>query len=162
VHRGTPSRAGIGGKDKPQPRTLDTRHQSISINRVYGLTPNPSTLSPHPAREAAAKTASAIATESTISCPANSAHTRQSGPDSGPGFRVKVLKTFQVVAFSLGSGSTPSRANSGGEHSLGHRHRVDHQHHDPRPPALHLCQCRAYRVSVCARESERECVRECV
>ena len=38
------------------------------------------------------------------SCRANVAHTRQSGPDSGLSFKVKVLKTFQVVPSSLGSG----------------------------------------------------------
>ena len=54
---------------------------------------------------------------------ANSAHIRQPGPDSGPGVRVKVLKTFQVVSFSLGSGrlgtpaaaSTRARSASGGD-----------------------------------------------
>ena len=35
------------------------------------------------------------------------AHTRQSRPDSGPGFQVKFLKRFQVVPFSLGGGVTP-------------------------------------------------------
>ena len=33
------------------------------------------------------------------------AHIRQSRPDYGLGFQVKVLRTFQVVPFSLGSGS---------------------------------------------------------
>jgi len=37
-------------------------------------------------------------------CRAISAHIRQSGPESGSGFQVKVLKTFYVVPFSLGSG----------------------------------------------------------
>ena len=32
------------------------------------------------------------------------AHTRQSGPDFGLGFQVKVLQKFEVVPFSLGSG----------------------------------------------------------
>jgi len=35
---------------------------------------------------------------------ANVAHTRQPRPDSGRGFQVQVLKTFQVVPDSLGSG----------------------------------------------------------
>ena len=35
---------------------------------------------------------------------ANIAHIRQSGPDSAVGFQVKVLKPFQVVPSSLGSG----------------------------------------------------------
>jgi len=38
---------------------------------------------------------------------ANSAHVRQSGPESGPGFQTKVLKPFKVVPSSLGSGATP-------------------------------------------------------
>ena len=37
------------------------------------------------------------------------AHIRQSRPDSGIGFHVKVLKTFQVVPFSLGSGEDSPR-----------------------------------------------------
>ena len=37
-------------------------------------------------------------------CRAKIAHIRQSRPDSGLGFRVKVLKTFEVVPSSLGSG----------------------------------------------------------
>ena len=37
-------------------------------------------------------------------CRANTAHTRQSRPYSGPVFQVKVLKTFQVVPSPLGSG----------------------------------------------------------
>ena len=36
----------------------------------------------------------------------NSAHIRQSRPDSGLGFRVNFLKTFQDVPSSLGSGTT--------------------------------------------------------
>ena len=35
----------------------------------------------------------------------NRPHIRQSGPDRGPGFLVKVFKTFQVVSCSLGSES---------------------------------------------------------
>jgi len=38
-------------------------------------------------------------------CRANMAHIRQSRPDSGCGFQVKVLKTFQVFPSSLGSGT---------------------------------------------------------
>jgi hypothetical protein len=34
----------------------------------------------------------------------NVAHTRQSSPDPGLDFEVKILKTFRVVAFSLKSG----------------------------------------------------------
>ena len=37
-------------------------------------------------------------------CRANSALIRQSGPDSGPGFRVKVLKHFEGALPSLESG----------------------------------------------------------
>jgi hypothetical protein len=37
-----------------------------------------------------------------VSYPANLAHIRQSRPDSGLGFQVKVLQTFQVVPSSLG------------------------------------------------------------
>ena len=37
-------------------------------------------------------------------CRANVAHVRQSRPDSGLGFQVKVLNTLQGVPFSLGSG----------------------------------------------------------
>ena len=36
------------------------------------------------------------------------AHTRLSRPDSGLGFQVKVLKTFQMVPSSLGSGHAVS------------------------------------------------------
>ena len=39
-----------------------------------------------------------------VRCPANSAHIRQSGPDSGLGFQAKFIETFEVVPFSLGSG----------------------------------------------------------
>ena len=39
-----------------------------------------------------------------IRCRANMEHIRQSRPDSGLGFQVKVRKTFQVVPSSLGSG----------------------------------------------------------
>ena len=35
---------------------------------------------------------------------ANTAHVRQSRPDSGLGFQVKVLTTFYLVPTSLGSG----------------------------------------------------------
>ena len=35
----------------------------------------------------------------------NMAHPRQSRPDSGLGFQIKVLKTFKVVPYSLGSGT---------------------------------------------------------
>ena len=37
-------------------------------------------------------------------CCANSAHIRQSRPDSGLGFQVEVFDVFQVVRSSLGSG----------------------------------------------------------
>jgi len=37
-------------------------------------------------------------------CRANMAHVRQSRPDSGIGFQVKVPEMFQVVPCSLGSG----------------------------------------------------------
>ena len=37
-------------------------------------------------------------------CRANMAHIRQSMPDSGLGFQVKVRITFQVIPSSLGSG----------------------------------------------------------
>jgi len=43
--------------------------------------------------------------ESEFCCRANSAHTRQSVPDSGPGFRVKALKRFQGVPSSLSCGA---------------------------------------------------------
>ena len=39
-----------------------------------------------------------------VRCRANSAHIRQSSPDSGHGLQVKVLKIFQVGPSSLGSG----------------------------------------------------------
>ena len=38
-------------------------------------------------------------------CRANVAHIKQSRPDSGLGVQVKVVKTFQVVPTSLGSGA---------------------------------------------------------
>jgi len=38
-------------------------------------------------------------------CRANVAHIRQSGPDSGHGFKAKVHKIFVVVPSSVGSGS---------------------------------------------------------
>ena len=41
------------------------------------------------------------------------AHVRQSRPDYGLGFQVKVLKPFQVVPSSLGSGR-PSRTLAAG------------------------------------------------
>jgi len=37
------------------------------------------------------------------------AHIRQSQPDHGLGFQVKVLERLEVVLFSLGSGATPPR-----------------------------------------------------
>ena len=37
-------------------------------------------------------------------CRVTSAHTRQSGPDSGRGFHVKFLEAFQVDPSVLGSG----------------------------------------------------------
>ena len=37
-------------------------------------------------------------------CPVNMEHIRQSRPDSGPGFQVNVLETYEVVPSSLGSG----------------------------------------------------------
>ena len=40
----------------------------------------------------------------TDGCQANMARVTQSGPDSGLGFQIKVLETFQVVLSSLGSG----------------------------------------------------------
>ena len=39
-------------------------------------------------------------------CRPNMAHIRQSRPDSGLGFQVKFVKTFQVVPFALGSGKS--------------------------------------------------------
>ena len=42
-------------------------------------------------------------------CRANTAHMRQSRPDSGHDFQSKVLETFQVVPSSLGSGIALSR-----------------------------------------------------
>ena len=42
---------------------------------------------------------------STHRCQANMAQIRQTRPDSGLGFQVKVLKTFEVVPPSLGSGT---------------------------------------------------------
>ena len=38
---------------------------------------------------------------------ANSAHLRQSGPETGPGFQVKHVKTFQVVPLSCGGAHGP-------------------------------------------------------
>ena len=46
--------------------------------------------------------------ETGVRCRANTAHRRQSGPDSGLGVQEKVHKTFEVVPSSLGSGSTIS------------------------------------------------------
>ena len=43
-----------------------------------------------------------------VCCRANSAHVRQSRPDSGLGFQVKVFKLFQGVPSSLGSGGCSS------------------------------------------------------
>ena len=46
-------------------------------------------------------------------CRANVAHIRQPRPDSGPGFKAKkILKPFQVVAISLGSGPSSEREPS--------------------------------------------------
>ena len=42
------------------------------------------------------------------------AHIRQSRPDSGLGFQVKVRKTFQVVPYSLGSESLSVRERESG------------------------------------------------
>ena len=39
---------------------------------------------------------------------ANMEHIRQSRPNSGLGFQVKVLETFKVALYSLGSGTAPS------------------------------------------------------
>ena len=46
-------------------------------------------------------------------CRANVAHIRQSRPGSGLGFPVQVLKPFQVVPFSLGSGRQGSQWRKG-------------------------------------------------
>jgi len=46
-------------------------------------------------------------------CRANMARKRQSRPDFGLGFQVKVLKTFEVVPSSLGSGSPGSLCERG-------------------------------------------------
>ena len=43
---------------------------------------------------------------------ANMAHTRQSRPDSGHGFQVKVLELFQVVHSSLGIGTWRRRMSN--------------------------------------------------
>ena len=48
--------------------------------------------------------ASALTSPSAFRCRANSVRIRQSGPNLGPGFRVKHLETFQVVPSSLGKG----------------------------------------------------------
>ena len=62
-----------------------------------------------PRKEWASK--SACASSPTIwynpRCRANAAHVRQSRPDSGLGFQVDALKTFQVVPFSLRSVQVP-------------------------------------------------------
>ena len=42
---------------------------------------------------------------------ANVVHIRQLKPDAGLGFRVKVLKTFQVVPYSVGSGRCAAGSN---------------------------------------------------
>ena len=39
-------------------------------------------------------------------CRVNAAHIRQPSPDSGFGFQVKVLKTFELDASSIGSSSS--------------------------------------------------------
>jgi len=44
-------------------------------------------------------------------CRANSVNKRQSGPDYGPGFQVKVPETFQGVPSSLGSGGSIPAGN---------------------------------------------------
>ena len=49
-----------------------------------------------------------------LRCPANMAHIRQSRPDSGLGFQVKVLKTLKVVPSLLGSGAILARNHAGG------------------------------------------------
>jgi hypothetical protein len=41
------------------------------------------------------------------------AHTRQSRPDSGLGFQVNALATFQVVSFSLGGGGLEETSAGG-------------------------------------------------
>jgi len=40
------------------------------------------------------------------------AHIRQSRPDSGPGFQVKVIETISGVSSSLGSGTTEKAQSS--------------------------------------------------
>ena len=77
-----PSRAGASG-ERVQPGVCARR----PLARVWLL--GPRRLPPCP---------------SVQSCRANPAHIRQSGPDSGPGFRVKVLEIFQVILSSLGRG----------------------------------------------------------
>ena len=42
-------------------------------------------------------------------CQANMAHMRQSRPDSGLGFQIKVLKTFSVVPSWLGREAHPTQ-----------------------------------------------------
>ena len=42
-----------------------------------------------------------------LRCRANMAHSRESRPDSGPGFQVKALKMSCHVGSSLGSGTRP-------------------------------------------------------
>ena len=59
-------------------------------------------------------------------CRANLAHVRQSAPDSGPGFRVKVLTTFEVVPSLLGSGFGIQCTSPSHTHAHAHSHTLTH------------------------------------
>ena len=83
-------------------------------------------------------------------CRANMAHLRQSRPESGLGFQVNVLKTFQAVPSSLGSSFPRTVAVVSGI-SL------------PPPLSLPLSLSSSLSPSLsCVYEREREGVRVCV
>ena len=91
-------------------------------------------------------------------CRANVAHTRQSRPDSGLGFLVKVLRTCQVVPSSLGSGPPtlghaplrelrPSLSRAQGNFASRLPFRIFIGHTGPRNSAAHRDKSREWSVS---------------
>ena len=89
---------------------LDSANLLHSLKQIVEANPQPSSL------------ASTLNTQPSR-CRANVAHTRQSRPDYGPGFKVKVIKRFEVFPF---------RSDSAEPHPLVGRY-VPAQPSDPAP-----------------------------
>jgi hypothetical protein len=92
---------------EPDPGTRNPEPKPKPETRTLNPEPGYESLNPTPETRCIKKNESETRRTRPLRCRADVAHIRQSGPDSGLGFKVKVLSKFQVVASSLGSGEYP-------------------------------------------------------